>query len=133
MSFEVINWLGILTAAIGGFVFSAIYHGLLSKPWVAAVGILELPKQSPGSFIITFISQLAMAAMLYGLVGHIGEVNLRRAVISALLVWIGFVVTAIIVNHQFQGGRWSLTMIEAGHWLGVMLVMAVVLGLFGAA
>ena len=37
----------------------------------------------------------------------------------------------MLVNHRFQGQGWKLTLIDAGHWLGVLLVMGAVLGLFG--
>lgn len=133
MSFDSVNWLGILGATVGGYVFGAIYYSVLSKPWMAAVEFTERPKPAPGPLITAFVAQLVMATMLFGVVGHLGDVNPRRAIISALFIWVGFIVTTMIVNHRFQGAKWSLTMIDAGHWLGVLLVMAVILGMFGLA
>jgi len=82
-------------------------------------------------FLMTFVAQLVMAWMLAGALGHLGDVSVLAGLITAALTWVGFVVTTMIVNHRFQGKPWSLTLIDAGHWLGVMLVMGVVIGLFG--
>jgi len=48
-----------------------------------------------------------------------------------LFVWAGFIAAPMIVNHRFQGSPWMLTLIDAGHWLGVLIVMGLVIGLFG--
>jgi hypothetical protein len=37
----------------------------------------------------------------------------------------------MITNHRYQGSKWSLTVIDGGYFLGVLLVQAVVIGLFG--
>ena len=66
-----------------------------------------------------------------GLLGHLGEVTLGRSLLTAAFIWFGFVLTTMMVNHRFQSARWSLTLIDGGHWLGVLLVMGLVIGLFG--
>ncbi|MFV0296607.1 MAG: hypothetical protein ACK5JT_10870 [Hyphomicrobiaceae bacterium] len=38
----------------------------------------------------------------------------------------GFVATAIVVNHQFQMRNPMLTLIDAGHWLGVLLIQGAI-------
>ena len=131
MAFAGISYLAVLVAAVAGFAFGALWYGLLSKPWMAALGMTGRPKPSPLPFITAFIAQLAMAWILAGLIGHLGEVTPLRAMISAGFVWAGFVLTTMTVNHRFQSARWSLTLIDGGHWLGVLLVMGLVIGLFG--
>lgn len=46
-------------------------------------------------------------------------------------MWVGFVITSMILNHRYQGAPWSLTLIDGGYLLGVLLVQGVVIGLFG--
>jgi hypothetical protein len=41
------------------------------------------------------------------------------------------VITSMNINHRYQGNKWSLTVIDGGYLLGVLLVQAVVIGLFG--
>lgn len=126
-----VNYIAILVAAVAGFAFGAVWYMALAKPWMAAAGLAERPKPKPAPFLIAFAAQLVMAWMLAGALGHLGDVSVVAGLITAALIWVGFVATTMIVNHRFQGAKWSLTLIDAGHWLGVLLVMGVVLGLFG--
>jgi Protein of unknown function (DUF1761) len=72
-----------------------------------------------------------MAWVLAGMVGHLGAVTIRSAVISGLFVWAGFVVTTLLVNNAFAGRRYMLTLIDAGHWLLVVVLMGRVIGWMG--
>ena len=72
-----------------------------------------------------------MAWVVNGMVGHMGSVTIRSAVISALFAWVGFVVTTILVNNAFSGRRYALTAIDGGHWLAVLVIMGVVIGWMG--
>jgi hypothetical protein len=69
--------------------------------------------------------------MLAGVIGHLGEVSISNSLLTAAAVWGGFVLTTMVVNHRFQGATWSLSVIDGGHWLGVLLIMGLVIGLFG--
>ena len=130
MAFSGINYLAVLGAAIAAFVFGALYYGLLGKQWMAAAGLSEA-KPKVSTMAISFICELVMAYLLAGLIGHIGDVTVRIAVISAAFIWVGFVATTLIVNHRYGGAKWSLTLIDGAHWLGVLLIMALVIGLVG--
>ena len=66
---------------------------------------------------------------LAGLIGHMGGPTLTNGVISGALVWLGFVITTIAVNNAFQRKKPMLTVIDGGHWLAVLLLQGVVLGL----
>ncbi|MBM3524115.1 MAG: DUF1761 domain-containing protein, partial [Alphaproteobacteria bacterium] len=35
------------------------------------------------------------------------------------------------VNHGFQGVKRALTVIDGGHWLGVLLIQGVIIGWMG--
>ena len=74
-----------------------------------------------------------MAWVLAGLIGHLGagQVTVRTGIISGVFCWLGFVVTTLAVNHAYQGARRALTLIDAGHWLGVLLIQGAVIGLMG--
>lgn len=131
MIFTGISYLAVIVAAIAGFVFGMGWYMLFGKQWMAAIGMKEQPKPTAAPFIIAFVSQLVMAWLLAGLIGHLGEVTVAQALITAASVWVGFVLMTMIVNHRFQGSPWSLTAIDSGHWLGVLLAMGLIIGLFG--
>ena len=51
--------------------------------------------------------------------------------ISAAFIWLGFVITTMVVNYAFHGARHALTLIDGGHWLGVLLIQGAILGWWG--
>lgn len=132
MQFTGISYLAVLVAGIGGFVTGAIWYTILGKSWLAALGKSEGEvKPKPLPFVIAIVSQLIIAFMFAGLIGHLGDITVKNSLISAFFVWLGFILTTMSVNHAFQGSSPKLTLIDSGHWLAVLIVMGVVIGLFG--
>jgi hypothetical protein len=139
MQFAGLNYFAVVVAAVVSFMFGWVWYGVLfSKSWLDAVGKTEEQIKgggapSPLPFVISFIALVIMAWMLAGVIGHLGtgEVNLRNGVISAACVWFGFVITTLAVNNAFQGAKRALTLIDGGHWLGVLLLQGAVIGLMG--
>lgn len=135
MSFAGISYTAVLVAAIASYVFGAVWYMALSKQWIAALDKTEAEfksrKPSAVPFIIAFVAQLVMAVVLAGIIGHLGPPTPKTGLITAGLVYIGFVLTTLVTNHGFQGNKPSLTVIDGLHWLGVLLIQGVVIGLFG--
>lgn len=138
MAFAGINYLAVIIATIASFAFGSVYYMTLGKAWMAALGKTEAEikgdgKMSPLPFIIAIVAQLVMAYFLAGVMGHLGAeaVNVTKGLVTAFFVWLGFVATTMAVNHAFQGAKRALTLIDGGHWLGVLLLQGMVIGLFG--
>ena len=138
MEFAGLNYIAIAVAAIASFAFGSVYYMTLAKRWMAALGKSEEQVRADGGmkpsvFILTAIAQLVMAWVLAGIIGHLGtgQVTPVNGLISGAFVWFGFVLTTQLVNHGYQGARKSLTLIDCGHWLGVLLVQGLIIGLFG--
>ena len=130
MMFDGINLLAAGAAAIASFIVGAIWYGVLGKAWMRAAGLSEEQTQpSPVTMVIAFLCQVVMAIVFAGIIYHTGEVTVRAGIISAIMGWIGIVMTTQIINHRFQGQPWALTAIDGGHWRLVLLVQAVVIGL----
>jgi uncharacterized membrane protein len=141
MSLGILNYWSVLIAAMAGFAFGAAWYTALSKPWMAARGLTEAhvkartgPSVVP--FIISFVALLIMAWMLAGILLHLGrggtEMSVRSGLVSGFFLWLGFVITTLAVNHAFYGERRSLTLIDGGHWLGVLLIQGAILGWWAA-
>jgi hypothetical protein len=137
-----VNYWPILVAAIAGFAFGAAWYAALSRQWMAARGLTgtELRARtgrSPVPFVISFIALLVMATMLSGVLVHLRlggmPMSARTGAISGFLLWLGFVITTMAVNHAFQGERRALTLIDGGHWLGVLLIQGAILGWWASA
>jgi hypothetical protein len=142
MTFAGINTLAILIAAVVGWLSGAVWYSALGERWVVAQGktVEEFHahraaiKGTPAAwlpFALALVADLVMAWVLAGMVGHMGSVTIRSAVISALFAWVGFVLTTIVVNYSFGGRRYRLAAIDAGHWLVVLVLMGVVIGWMG--
>ena len=93
MTFAGINYLAVIIAAVAGWLAGAVYYGVLAKPWVAAHGkTMEAFKAEQAAhkgtvhawlpFALAFLAELVMAYVLAGMVGHLGAVTIRSAVIS---------------------------------------------------
>ena len=132
MVFAGLNYLAILLAAVAAFVWGAIYYLTLSKQWLAAVGRVE-PNKSPVPFVISFVALIVMSWVLAGTVGHLGpgQVTLKNGIISGLFLWLGFIVTTVFVNNAYPGRKYSLSVIDSIHWLGVVVIEGAVIGAMG--
>ncbi len=137
MAFAGVNYLAVLIAAVAGFLVGWAWYGTLSKAWLDAQGKTEVEVKAKGMrvtpMVITFIALLVMAWVLAGLIGHLGpgHVTIRAGAISGAFCWLGFVITTLAANHAFQGQKRTLTAIDGGHWLGVLLIQGAVIGAFG--
>jgi hypothetical protein len=134
MSFTGINYLAVVVAAVLAWLFGAAWYGVLGKQWMKAARLDPAAvRMSAGPFVVSFVAELVMAWVLAGLLGHLGaeQVTIWNGVVSAAFVWLGFIATTIAVNERYQGYGWDLTIINAGHWLGVAIIVGAVIGWWG--
>jgi hypothetical protein len=130
-----INYLTVVVAAVAGFALGWGWYTVFGKAWMTALGKskeeCEKGQQSLTPLIIAAVSCLLMAWMLAGLMGHLANVTIKGGVVSAIFVWIGFVLTTVATNHAFEGMKPLVTAIDAGHWLAVLVLMGAIIGAFG--
>lgn len=134
-----VNVVAVVVAAVAAWLFGAAYYGPLGKTWLEAQGkTVDEVKRSGKSglakampFILSFIAELIMTAILAALIIRAGAVTIKSGLAWGLLIWFGFMLTAMAVNYSFADRRPLLTVIDAGHWLGVMLIIGAIIGAFG--
>jgi len=135
MTFAGLNYLAILLAALAAFGWGAIYYMTLSKQWLAAVGMAreQMQSRSAAPFVISFIALVVMSWVLAGTLGHLGpgQVTIKNGIISGLFLWLGFIVTTVFVNNAYPGRKYSLSVIDSIHWLGVVVIEGAVIGAMG--
>jgi hypothetical protein len=128
-----VNYLAVLIAGLAGYGFGAIYYTSLSAAWLDAVG---KKKEEIGTskvpFAVAAVANFVMAAMLAGLMAHVGPITIRAGIVAAGLCWLGFVLTTVAVNNAFTGRKPKLTIIDGIHWLGVLVIQGAIIGAFGA-
>ena len=132
MTFAGLNYLAILIAAVAAYAWGAAYYMTLSKQWLAAVGRTE-PNRSAAPFIISFVALVVMSWVMAGTLGHLGpgQVTIKNGIISGLFLWLGFIATTVFVNNAYPGRRYSLSVIDSIHWLGVVVIEGAVIGGMG--
>lgn len=137
MLFAGFNFVAVLLAMVASMAIGAFWYSVFSKRWIAAVGFskeeFEVVENggNPIIYILAALSHLVMAIVLAGLIGHLGDMSLWRGIVSALYMWAGFVVTTMVVNHRFQMKPWALTIIDAGHYLFVLIAQGAIIGWMG--
>ncbi len=135
-----VNTWAILAAAAASFIFGGLWYTGLSKPWLAALGKSETELKAdarpmPLLFGISIVGLLIMAWVFSGLMIHLAKGGIattpRTGTLVAFFCWLGFVATTLASNHGYQGRSWRLTVIDSGHWLGVLLIQGIVIGWLG--
>lgn len=128
-----VNYPAVVVAAVAAFLLGWGWYMAFGKAWKEALGRQEGDsKPTPLPFIFAGLGSLLMAWMLAGLMGHLANVTVRGGLITAFLVWAGFVLTTTVVNQQFQDTKPLVTIIDSGHWLAALLVMGAIIGAFGS-
>jgi hypothetical protein len=137
-----VNFLSIVIAAAAAWIFGAIYYTTLGKFWMAAQGKTAesckaefaaksgLAKFTP--FILSFIGGLIMGVMIYGILTHSGLWSWHAGIVTGAFCWFGFVVTTVVINNAYSGRKAMLSVIDCGHWLGVLIIIGGIVGWMGA-
>ena len=136
MPFADVNWIAVLASTVAGFVFGALWYSALGKAWLAALrrseaGLSARYAASPVPYVIAFAAQALIGFCLMQLLVRLDALATGRALGAALFLWLALVLGPMAVNHSFQNACRRLTLIDAGHWLGVLLLQALVISLVG--
>jgi hypothetical protein len=135
MLFGSVNWLAIIVATVASMALGFVWYMVLANQWMAAIGKTReqiMANASPTPYILSALMQLIMAYTLALITpGLMGATTVPNGLIVGFHMWLGFVITSMIINHRYQGAKWSLTAIDGGYMLGVLLVQGLVIGLFG--
>lgn len=127
-----VNWLGVLAAAVAGFLIGGLWYGpLFGKAWQAESGLSDERIKNanmPLIFGTTFLLNLFAAFILAHVLGTYGEPSLGLSVMIAGGIALGFVITAIGVNYLFARASLKLFLIDSGYWLLNYLAMGAILG-----
>lgn len=134
MNYFAVNWLAVIVATVASMALGFAWYMILSRQWMAAVGKTseELQPNDPSPYIWSVVVQFVMAYFIALLTPPLfGAANVVNGVLCGVHAWVGFVITSMILNHRYQRAKWSLTLIDGGYLLGVLVVQGIVIGLFG--
>jgi len=129
-----VNWLAVILATVASMALGFVWYMVLSKQWLAASGrrAEDIDPKDFMPYVWSVIVQFIIAYFLALLTPLLaGETSVESGLLVAAHMWLGFVITSMILNHRYQGRPWSLTVIDGGYLLGLMLLQGIVIGLFG--
>src|SRR3569623_1064625 len=111
--------IAILAAGVAGWIWGAIWYGVLGKPYQRALGLnpedCKGKKMPIAPMVAAFVAAVVMSAVLYQLLTNLGGLGLRDSMVTGLTVGVGFVLTTVLVNNMFQQKSPTLTVIDGGH------------------
>jgi Protein of unknown function (DUF1761) len=134
-----VSLLGVFAAAIAAWGFGAAYYGALGKIWLDAVGFrpeerARIEGREKGDitpFILSFIAELLMAVVMSSMMSQLPPPSLVKGAALGITIWLGFVAAPMIVNNAYAMRSLRLTALDAGHWLGVLILMGAIIGGIG--
>jgi len=134
MQFGDVNWIAVIVSVVASMGLGVGWYMGLSRQWMAAAGMTEAQTRDGGfsPFIFGAICQLFTAYMLaVFIVPLTGALTIANGAWVGFCVWIGFVLPSMVLNHRYQLKPWSLTIIDGGYMLGVLVLQGVIIGAFG--
>lgn len=128
--FDDINLLGILVAAIAGFVLGWVWYSklLFGPAWLASVPGAAVTQFSRIKYLVTFLLGLFSALIFSVFLGT--DTPLGVATLAGLLTGLGWVAASYGVNYMYEDRGWKLFLIDAGFHTVKFTLYGVILGLW---
>lgn len=129
-----VNWLGVVLAALGGFVVGGFWYGpVMGKRWMGAVGITEEQIKEGsmgliygGAFAFSLLASWTLAHTFQSYADAGADLSVLAKVMTSFGVALGFIVPAIGTNYLFSQKSKALFFIDAGYWLLFYIAMGLV-------
>ncbi len=140
-----INYLAVLVAAIAKFMVGGLWYSplMFANIWMKELGWdrndtikMESMKKGSGkamagSFVGTLLMSYIMAHVItFNLAYFPHTMPALQGLMTALMLWLGFVATTSADLVLYEGRKWRLFWINNGHNLVGMLVMGVILAVW---
>ncbi|QYM75570.1 DUF1761 domain-containing protein [Leucobacter luti] len=136
-----INYWAVLVATISTMVVGSIWY----TPKVFGTIWMKLAKVTPSgnakdaagpiiaTLIVSFITAWVLAGATWIAFEFTGGSFLAVAVVTGLVLWLGFTAARFVTHDAFEGRPVKLTLLNIVHELVTVLVMSVILGLWPPA
>jgi hypothetical protein len=133
-----VNLLAVLLAGVSSMIVGTVWFmpPVFGNRWRARTGVdPNKPTRRVLVYALSFVAALVTAAVLAIASAcvqvAIGGAPVVVTLITASVLWLGFTAATTAVHYLFEGRRPGIYVINMGHELATVLVMAVIIGLFG--
>lgn len=131
-----VNFLSVLIAAVASMVIGSIWYGpLFGKKFIAEMGMdkwspekqVAEKKKMGMSYALQFLASLVMFYVLAGIIVGFGQTTVSEGMMSAFVMWGGFVVP-LKLGESIWGGKMSLFWMGISHMLITLLAAGAIIG-----
>lgn len=134
MDLFAVNWLGVVLAALAGFVVGGIWYGpIMGKKWMGAVGLTEEQIKEGnmgliygGAFAFSLLASWTLAHTFQSYADLGAELPVFAKVMTSFGVALGFIIPALGTNYLFSQKGKALFFIDAGYWMLFYIAMGLV-------
>ncbi len=129
-TFENINWLSVIVAAISSFFIGGIWYGpIFGKSWMTEFGFTEedlkkrgIPKTFGLSLLLSFIAALVLEFFIGA------DTDLIFGAMAGFFAGFGWVATFLGILYLFEMKSYQAYLINAGYCIVALTVMGIILG-----
>jgi hypothetical protein len=131
-----VNYWAVLASAFASMMVGSIWYGpLFGKLFMKASGMDTWSKEKKDaamknmglSYVGQFIASLVMFYMLAGIIVSFGHASFGGGIMTALLIWLGFIVP-VKIGDLAWGGDQRLFWLNTGYYFVNMIVVGAILG-----
>ena len=131
-----VNYVAVLVSAIASVVIGSWWYGpLFGKKFRTAMGMdtwspekqAEMKKTMGLSYALQFVASLVMFYVLARLIGGLDQMSVQGGIMTALWVWVGFVLP-LEFGNTLWGGNKTLFYINAGNMLVTLVAVGAIIG-----
>ncbi len=131
-----INYWAVLVSAVASMAIGSLWYGpLFGKKFMSDMGMDQWSPEKQAAmkkgmtmmYVVQFVASLVMFYVLAGLLGGLGKLTLGGGLMTALWVWIGFIVP-VKLGEAIWGGKMSLFWLGIGNMLVTVLVAGAIIG-----
>jgi hypothetical protein len=135
-----VNWLAVALATISSMIVGAIWYArpVFGRRWMRLTGITEQDASRGAAvplivtFVMSFLTALVLAGTATIVQAYYSGDFLLDTLVTAVVLWIGFTAARLITHDLFDRRPSSLTVLNLAHELVTIVVMALIMGAFGA-
>lgn len=136
-----VNFFAVVLAALSTMVVGSLWYSPAGfyKQWAKLAHVKTNTKISSGQMAWMYGSVFVASLVMAYILAHVSYLSnhffqnrfLQDTLSTSFWLWLGFVATRFYVHDTFEGRRKLLTVLNAGHELVTLLVMAIIIGLMG--
>lgn len=125
------EFINVIVAAAAGWIFGAVWYGVMGKKWMAAAGLTEesIDRKNPVPYIGSFLCAILVAGMTRHIFATSGVVGVWEGFVSGLGLGLFIAVPWLATNYLFAQRDRSLIFIDGVYaaignaLIGVVLVL----------